>query len=452
MNLTKQVLYIYLLLCLGSVFAQENLKSGNILSTHRLQIFEGFGPSITRSDYSDVGFGYNIKAGADYFLTNYSDHYFGGRVSANLMEVSASDASRNPTTHNTEIIALNLSLLYSFQYEQHYYPYASMGIAITYFDPRDNNRNKLPNNTAGKYDKITTNFFLEAGLKYRISKDFLIYGEGSLYVQDDDYLDDYANNNMADFYGTINFGLSYAFTSTKDEDDDGVPDAWDKCAFTPSNVDVDEFGCPIDEDIDGVPDYRDRCLGSPLGIEVNRFGCVFDDDRDGVPDYIDECENTPKNVIVDSKGCPVDSDNDGVPDYLDLCPDTEEGAEVDSSGCYVIDESKNFLESVIINFESGSTNIQEKYYSRLDRASFYMNEYNNIIWYIEGHSDNIERSDGTESVSLSRAKSVLDYLLRKGVSLSKLRVVDRKNTFNIADNTNALGREKNRRVVIFGIK
>jgi OOP family OmpA-OmpF porin len=452
MNHFSKVVLFYILLLVGNTFSQVNLKTGNILSTHKLQFNESIGLTLTKSDYSDIGSGFNIKAGADYYYYNYNNHFFGGRISASLMELEASDPNKTPSSHVTDVYSLNMGLLYGFQFDQVYYPFASIGFSVLYFDPRDSNRNKLPGNAANKYDKITTDFYLEAGLKYRISKNFLIFGEGSLYIHTDDLIDDNPVNSFPDFYGTLNFGLSYAFSFEKDQDDDGIPDQWDKCEFTPSNVEVDEYGCPVDNDIDGVPDYRDRCLDSPIGIEVDRFGCVFDEDNDGVPDYKDECEKTPKNVSVDSLGCPRDSDKDGVPDYLDLCPDTEEGAEVDTSGCYVIKDNVSFLESIILNFDSGKSEISEYDYSKLDKAAFYINAYTDITWYIEGHSDSIEKDETNEPISLTRAKSVLDYLLRKGVSLSKLKVVDRGSSFNIANNSTASGREKNRRVVIFGIK
>ncbi len=452
MTIFRKVIFIYILLLFGNVHSQVNLKSGHLYDTHKLIVFEGIGPTLTKSDFSEVGMGYNIKAGVEYYWKNFGLHYLGGRVSANMMELSADDPGRIPNNHNTNIYSLNFGILYGIRLYDKLYSYASLGLTATYFDPRDNNRNKLPGNSAGQYDKLTSDYFFEAGVKFRIDQNFLLYGEGSLYMHPDDLIDDNPVNSFPDFYGTINFGLSYAFTFEEDSDDDGVSDQWDKCPHTPSNVEVDEFGCPVDDDLDGVPDYRDSCPDSPIGIEVDRFGCLFDSDRDGVADYIDKCDDTPANVVVDSLGCPVDSDNDGVPDYLDLCPDTEAGVEVDSSGCYVIDESKNFLESIIVNFNSGSVEIDERFFPRLDRVSFYMNEYSDIIWYIEGHSDNIERYEGGETISLARAKSVLDYLLRKGVSLSKLRIVDRENSFNIADNATAQGREKNRRVVIFGIK
>ncbi len=432
--------------------AQVNLRTGNLLKTHKIILSEGIGPSIARTDYSDIGFRYNIKGAVEYYQWYYLNHAFGARISGNLGEITASDPSKIPNTHITPIYSLNFGFLYAFRYSDFYYPYASAGLTITYFDPRDSNRDKLSGNLHNEYDKYSSDFFLEAGLKYRFSKNFLAFAEGTFYIDDDDYLDDYNNNDLADFYGTITIGISYALSFEEDSDDDGVPDNWDKCPFTPSNVEVGEYGCPIDNDIDGIPDFRDACPDTPVGIEVDRFGCAFDDDDDSIPNYADDCPDTPKGIRVDEKGCPLDGDGDDVPDYIDLCPNTAEGAEVDSTGCYKLDESKNFSESITIYFDSGDSTISEVYYEKLDRLTYLINNYESVIWYIEGYMDSIEKSPVQESISQIRAKTVWDFLVRAGALPSRLVVSDKGSGFAVGDNRTITGRSKNRRVVIFGIK
>lgn len=126
-----------------------------------------------------------------------------------------------------------------------------------------------------------------------------------------------------------------------DFDGDGVPEYLDECPHTPSAAYglIDTAGCPIDSDYDRVPDYRDACLDTPeeaLG-SVDIYGCPIDSDGDGVADYLDQCANTPAAAygLIDSVGCPLDTDGDEVPDYLDLCPETPVEARglVDQNGC-----------------------------------------------------------------------------------------------------------------------
>lgn len=60
-----------------------------------------------------------------------------------------------------------------------------------------------------------------------------------------------------------------------DFDSDGVMDPFDKCAYTPLEASVDEFGCPVDSDGDLVPDYIDEEPGTAEGAEVNIYGITI---------------------------------------------------------------------------------------------------------------------------------------------------------------------------------
>ena len=141
----------------------------------------------------------------------------------------------------------------------------------------------------------------------------------------------------------LSFGLAIVVGTNpkknKDADKDGVFDVLDACPSTPTNVRVDEVGCPLDADGDGIPDYMDECPFTPSAAYgfIDTVGCPLDTDGDDVPDYIDVCANTPAAAYgyVDSMGCPIDSDGDGVFDYMDECPDTPEEAYgyIDSVGC-----------------------------------------------------------------------------------------------------------------------
>ena len=76
----------------------------------------------------------------------------------------------------------------------------------------------------------------------------------------------------------------------------------------------------------------------PTGEPLLATSDMADEDDDGAADIIDLCPFTPANVEVDEYGCPVDSDNDGVPDHEDLEPNSETGAVVNSEGVTMTDE------------------------------------------------------------------------------------------------------------------
>jgi hypothetical protein len=77
-----------------------------------------------------------------------------------------------------------------------------------------------------------------------------------------------------------------------------------------------------------------------------------DEDKDGVIDLIDQCPHTPTDVRVDELGCPVDGDEDGVPDFLDLEMATAKGAYVNADG-ETLDDA--YFEERMKRFQSGNS-------------------------------------------------------------------------------------------------
>lgn len=295
-----------------------------------------------------------------------------------------------------------------------------------------------------------------------------------------------------------------------DTDGDGIADYLDKCTNTPKDVKVDKYGCPLDSDKDGIPDYSDLCSDTPPGISVDAYGCPFDLDADGVPDYKDKCPNTPAGITVDSKGCPFDSDLDGIPNYKDHCPHTQHGMIVDSNGCVkikiqkqkkkikirkpvkkkekIIKSVKNKNEiikakkpklvfkkkpkaksaKILVNKKSKKANIDfdnftlsggnifqtnksellPGAYPYLDALISYMKKNLFYRWRIEGYTDNVGSSKKNKKLSLERAKSVLNYFVKKGIVKQRFKVVGLGESFPIASNKTKKGRARNRRVII----
>jgi OmpA-OmpF porin, OOP family len=98
----------------------------------------------------------------------------------------------------------------------------------------------------------------------------------------------------------------------QDADNDGIPDAQDKCLSIAEDRDgfQDEDGCPdFDNDNDGIYDAQDKCPNEPEdkdGFE-DADGCPdFDNDKDGIPDSVDGCPGEPETVngYKDNDGCP----------------------------------------------------------------------------------------------------------------------------------------------------
>lgn len=235
-----------------------------------------------------------------------------------------------------------------------------------------------------------------------------------------------------------------------DSDGDGVPDVRDRCPTEAEDRDgfQDNDGCmDPDNDGDGVVDGEDGC---PLEKgPKERKGCPErDSDGDGVTDEFDKCPDKPGPKDYD--GCP-DTDGDEVPDNEDDCPD--QFGPPENNGCpfdsppYVFVESDRIRIKGNVLFETGSAVIQKRSYPLLDEVATVLRKNPTLgPVRIEGHTDN--RGSRTLNMSLSdkRARSVLEYLVSKGIDRKRLTSQGFGFDRPIATNDTALGRAKNRRV------
>jgi len=203
-------------------------------------------------------------------------------------------------------------------------------------------------------------------------------------------------------------------------------------------------GFEPDEDGDGVPDSRDKCPGTPKGVKVFSNGCPLDTDADGVPDYLDKCPNTPRGATVDANGCPSDGDGDGVYDGIDKCPATPAGVKVEADGCPAVGDVIVTIEDVNFDFDSAKLRPQSQAF--LDGAASRLVSSPSIDIKLVGHTDSTGPADYNMGLSERRAKSVMDYLISKGVSASRLTMEGKGETMPRATNATREGRAMNRRV------
>jgi outer membrane protein OmpA-like peptidoglycan-associated protein len=67
---------------------------------------------------------------------------------------------------------------------------------------------------------------------------------------------------------------------------------------------------------------------------------------------------------------------------------------------------------------------------------------------IEGHTDNVGSRPGNTALALDRAKAVREFLINQGITADRITVSSAGGDNPVAPNTTALGRQKNRRIVI----
>jgi chemotaxis protein MotB len=104
-------------------------------------------------------------------------------------------------------------------------------------------------------------------------------------------------------------------------------------------------------------------------------------------------------------------------------------------------------------FDSGKAVVRKKAYESLDKvAEVLVGSASGMNVGIEGHTDNQPiKFSGWESnwdLSGSRAKSVLNYLIKKGVDPSRLSFIGYGEYRPVASNSTREGQQKNRRVEI----
>lgn len=251
-----------------------------------------------------------------------------------------------------------------------------------------------------------------------------------------------------------------------DQDQDGVPDRDDRCPTTAqgANPDPNRLGCPskpaeppVDRDGDGINDKDDACPDVPQGQQPDpsRHGCpAQDSDKDGIIDSQDQCLFDPSGMFPDPDrpGCPLpDRDGDGVPDPKDACPD-KAGAPSPypkRNGCPGLVEVKNGQIVILkpVFFSTDKDTILPKSYPVLQAVADAMEALPSIKHVaIEGHTDAAGKFDRNLELSDRRAKSVLKFLLAKGIEPVRLEARGYGQTRPIASNKTAAGRAKNRRV------
>lgn len=101
-----------------------------------------------------------------------------------------------------------------------------------------------------------------------------------------------------------------------------------------------------------------------------------------------------------------------------------------------------------IFFETDKFELMEASFPELKKMVRLMNNNPSIIIEISGHTDNVGSLEYNQLLSERRAKSVLDYLVMKGVSESRLQYKGFGFVMPISTNNTPEGRAKNRRTVV----
>ena len=101
-----------------------------------------------------------------------------------------------------------------------------------------------------------------------------------------------------------------------------------------------------------------------------------------------------------------------------------------------------------ITFAFDSSNLQPQFYPTLNNVAETLNEYNQTVIEVAGHTDSVGDAGYNQTLSVQRAQSVASYLSGRGVSMQRMIVVGAGESRPIASNDTDSGRAQNRRVEI----
>ena len=101
-----------------------------------------------------------------------------------------------------------------------------------------------------------------------------------------------------------------------------------------------------------------------------------------------------------------------------------------------------------ITFAFNSSDVNSSFYPVLDKVASTLNEYNQTVVNVEGHTDSIGSVSTNQALSERRANSVANYLQSRGVASQRLRTSGAGKSRPVDTNDTEAGRANNRRVEI----
>lgn len=191
----------------------------------------------------------------------------------------------------------------------------------------------------------------------------------------------------------------------------------------------------------GGDDAGPMAAGAAVGGALGYFLCVDRAKEPVKPAPVPAARPAPAPAPAPA---PKDSDGDGVIDPNDKCPGTPAGVKVNADGCPEVGTRLMSLEGV--NFDYDKATLRPESAGILDAAVRVLNDNSLVSVQVEGHTDSRGSDAYNQSLSERRAAAVVDYLVSKGISASRLTAVGRGEGSPVAPNDSEENMYKNRRV------
>ena len=171
-----------------------------------------------------------------------------------------------------------------------------------------------------------------------------------------------------------------------------------------------------------------------------------------MPDGLDRCPATTPGTTTDEYGCDavLDSDGDGVLDTDDRCAETVTGTPVDAVGCALLFEVVEGEQRPLIlngvNFAFGRADLEPTANALLEAVAASLLAHPEARIEITGYTDDRGSPEQNVALSQSRAESVRDFLVARGVDGVRMVAVGAGQSNPVASNATEEGRAANRRV------
>ena len=118
------------------------------------------------------------------------------------------------------------------------------------------------------------------------------------------------------------------------------------------------------------------------------------------------------------------------------------------TGVEIVRQGDNITLSMPDNITFGfdKADLQPQFYPVLDNLARTLNEYNQSIIEVAGHTDSVGSDTYNQELSMRRAYAVGNYLMARGLMRDRFIITGAGKTRPIATNETEAGRAKNRRV------
>jgi len=189
-------------------------------------------------------------------------------------------------------------------------------------------------------------------------------------------------------------------------------------------------------------DTEDNDVGVEAAL-VFRFGGSGRSSSPAAAPAVSEAPSTP----APAPAAEPDADGDGVPDSRDACPDTPRNYAVDARGCPIPVEEVARIE-LEVYFDFDRSEVRPQYFDEIQEVADFMDQYQDVVVELEGHTDSMGADDYNQGLSQRRADAVRQVLIdRFDIQGSRLSATGYGESQPIATNDTAAGRQQNRRVI-----